>query len=200
MATTLQDLITEAALYVKAELVTTGSPAAYDTDSAAIVQRLISGINDAKNIIATSKFPMYDTDSIALDADSSFTPDDTTETFYKLVSVKYNDEEIGFTYNDGVITCDTDPSVTVSVTYQYIPADMTDLKNLGDSSDSTYVFPDQVDYRILCYKAAQVYYEINGGSSALNKASTWERKWKDALKRTFCTEDIRKIRDTYDWG
>jgi hypothetical protein len=190
MATPLQTLINEAALYIKAELTTTGTPAVYDTDSAVIVNRLISGINDAKRIIASIKYPLYVTEDITLDENSSFTTADTTNVFYDLVSVTYDGEEINTALRDSVIVCDAPASATVSVKYQYIPAD----------TDDAYCFPDVVDYRILCYRAAQTYYEINGGSSALRKAEVWGRKFNDALRVRIVKEDTEEVIDYYGFG
>jgi hypothetical protein len=201
MATPLQTLINEAALYIKAELTTTGTPAVYDTDSAVIVNRLISGINDAKRIIASIKYPLYVTEDITLDENSSFTTADTTNVFYDLVSVTYDGEEINTALRDSVIVCDAPASATVSVKYQYIPADMLKLKNLVNAdTDDAYCFPDVVDYRILCYRAAQTYYEINGGSSALRKAEVWGRKFNDALRVRIVKEDTEEVIDYYGFG
>jgi hypothetical protein len=199
--TTLQNLIDEAARYVKADLVTTGSPAVYDTDSAEIVQRLISGINDAKNTIARRHYPLYATENITLDADACFLPADTTNLFYKLISVEYEDAAVNTWFKNGVIFTDAPASEEVSVQYQYIPSDMLKLANLVDTDeDDEYPFPDSVDYRILCYRAAQFYYEINGGTSARQKAQVWERKYFEALNKLRTTEDNDAVNDYYEFG
>lgn len=301
---TLQTLITEAARYVKADLVTSGTPAVYDTDSAEIVQRLISGINEAKNEIAKKHYPLYKTEGIVLGADASFKTTSLSENFYRLINVMHGGYEVDTKYLGGSYYCDVDITethadddlivtetamqaaaytvaaqpekecllsftvttvstadtlgtitvvgklddvvVTESITpisgitvystntydeitsltgvswviggdtadnikvgvaytyctYSYIPDDMTHLKNLVSSdTDDSYPFPDVVDYRILCYKAAQMYYEINGGTSARQKAQVWEKKYKDALKNKLTTDGIvTSIKDVYEYS
>lgn len=199
MATTLQTLVDEAALYVKAELATTGTPAVYDADSAVIVNRLISGINDAKNIIARRKYRLYHTEDIELDTDGCFAPADLTYMLYRISKITYNDYEIDYLFEDGTINCDAPASATVSVKYAYIPDDMLKLKKLVSAdTDAAYVFPDIVDYRILCYRAAQLYYEIQGSTSNRQKANLWEEKFEKALSQIRVNiESNGQVRDVY---
>jgi hypothetical protein len=188
------------AMYVKADLTTTGTPAVYDTDSAVIVNKLISGINDAKNIIARRKYRLYYTEDIALDTDACFEPADLTYMLYKISSISYNGAEIDYLYEDGTISCDAPASETVSVKYAYIPDDMLKLKNLVSAdTDAAYVFPDIVDYRILCYRAAQLYYEIQGSASNRQKAKTWESKFSESLNSIPTkVESTQQVKDVYN--
>ena len=182
MATTLQTLITESADYIKADV---------DDDDFSIVEiRLISALNEAKNVIARKYYPLYFTENITLDTYSSFAVTATTKTFFKLVSVKYNGAVVETEQHASTVYCNTPASVSVSVKYQYIPDDMS-------ATTDAYPFPTIVDYRILCYRAAQTYYEIKGTSSSLEKASLWKSKWKEALKGVLVTDDNDTIKDVY---
>ena len=182
MATTLQTLITESADYIKADV---------DDDDFSIVEaRLISALNEAKNVIARKYYPMYHTEDITLDAYSSFALSATSETFFRLVEVKQGTNIVETSQYASTVYCNTNPSTVVSVKYQYIPEDMADVTDV-------YPFPAIVDYRILCYRAAQTYYEIKGTSSSLEKASLWKSKWKEALKGVLVTDDNDTIKDVY---
>ncbi len=182
MATTLQTLITQTVDYVKVDI--------DDDEYSTIESRIISALNEAKNIIARKYYPLYFTENIALDAYSSFLITTTSKTFFKLVEVKYGGAVVDTEQHASTVYCNTPASVSVSVKYQYIPVDMT-------ATTDVYSFPDIVDYRILCYRAAQTYYEIKGTSSSVEKASLWKSKWKEALRSTLVTDDNGTVKDVY---
>lgn len=183
MAITLQTLVDEAASYIKADLVTSGTPAVYDEDSNAIVDRLTSALNEAKNIIAKQRFPMTYSEDVALDADSCFDPADLTNLFYRLNKITAGDAEIDAVLTAGVYECSASAGSTVTVEYQYIPADMLTLVKLGDDEDAAYSFPERISYRALCYFAAGRYYEIRGGKSDQRKSQIWMVRWNEALRK-----------------
>lgn len=185
MATTLQTLIDQTADYVKVDLDD-------DDDSAVIESRIISALNEAKNTIARKYYPMYYTEDITLDADASFAVTDTTKEFYRLVSVEYNDALVQTEQYASTVYCDCAESVDVSVKYQYIPDDMAAVSDV-------YPFPDVVDYRILCYRAAQTYYEIKGTTTSRQKAALWEKKWKEAIKTRFETDSSTSVKNVYNF-
>lgn len=182
MATTLQTLIDQTAEYIKVDLA--------DDDDSVIENQIISALNEAKNTVARKHYPLYYTENITLDAYSSFAVTDTTNTFYCVESVIYNGEEVDTEQHASTVYCDAPASEDVSVKYQYIPTDMT-------ATTDSYPFPDVVDYRILCYRAAQTYYEIKGTSSSMEKAKTWKAKWKEALNGVLATDDTGEIKDVY---
>lgn len=182
MATTLQTLIDQTAEYIKVDLA--------DDDDSVIENQIISALNEAKNTVVRKYYPLYYTENITLDAYSSFAVTSTTKTFYRLESVTYGGAEVDTEQHASTVYCDAPASVSVSVKYQYIPADM------DDATDS-YPFPDIVDYRILCYRAAQTYYEIKGTSSSLQKANIWEARYKEAVRSKLTTDDNREIKDVY---
>ena len=171
MSVTLQTLVDEAADYVKVDLEMEGE--VYDEDSQAIVDRLSSAINEAKNIVA-KKIRLTTSEDIALDEDSCFDVDDLTYTFWKLVTVKYSDTYVYTQEQNGVIWCDAPELGTVTVEYEYIPADMSALT-------SAYPFADSVSWRLLCYYAAAQYFLIKGTSSSFDKYRLWNNKWEDGL-------------------
>ena len=182
MATTLQTLITQTADYIKADV--------DDDDFSTVETRIISAINEAKNMIARKYYPLYFTENITLDAYSSFAVSTTTKTFFRLVSVTYSGAEVDTEQHASTVYCNAPASVSVAVKYQYLPEDM-------DALTDAYPFPAVVDFRILCYRAAQTYYEIKGTSSSLQKASMWESKWREALKGRLETNDNDTIKDVY---
>ena len=177
-------MITEAADYIKADV---------DDDDFSIVEtRLISALNEAKNTIARKYYPLYHTENITLDTYSSFAISATTKTFFRLISVTCGGAEVDTEQHASTVYCNTPASVSVSVKYQYIPDDM-------DDSTDAYPFPAVVDYRILCYRAAQTYYEIKGTSSSIEKAALWKSKWREALRSTLVTDDNSEIKDVYNY-
>jgi len=186
MPTTLRTLIDQSADYIKVDL-------ADDEDSATIETRLISALNEAKNVIAMRFYPLYFTENVTLDVYSSFAVSATTKTFYRLVEVKNGNAIVSTEQHASTVYCDVPASTVVSVKYQYIPVDMA-------IETDAYPFPAIVDYRILCYRAAQAYYEIKGTSSSLQKASLWESKWRDALKNVLSTDDTGTVKDVYNFN
>lgn len=182
MATTLQTLIDQSADYIKADV--------DDDDFSIIETRLISALNEAKNAIARKNYPLYFTENIMLDAYSSFAISAFTKTYFRIVEAKYSGALIDTEQHASTVYCEAPASVSVSVKYQYIPDDMA-------LTTDAYPFPAIVDYRILCYRAAQTYYEIKGTSSSLQKASLWESKYKQALKSVLPTDDNDVIKDVY---
>lgn len=193
MAITLQNMVDETADYVKAELTTTGTPAVYDEDSQVIVDRIISGLNEAKDIVAKRKYHMTYVEDVTLDADSMFSPSDLTYSFYRVVAVRYNDSEVSVLYTQGKIECDAPAASTVSVEYWYIPAALTELTD-------EYPFPDAVSWRALCYYATARFYQIRGGSSTAKreqKWTVWLQMWNDALNdmddRKTSTRQVRNV-------
>lgn len=183
MSTTLQTLIDQTADYIKVDL-------GDDEDSASIESRIMSALNEAKNMIARKFYPLYFTENITLDTYSAFAVTATTKTFLKLVGVTYSGAEVSTEQHASTVYCEAPASVSVAVKYQYIPEDMTTVTD-------AYPFPAVVDYRILCYRAAQTYYEIKGTSSSVEKASLWKSKWKEALRTTLVTDDNSEIKDVY---
>jgi len=182
MATTLQTLIDQSADYIKADV--------DDDDFSVIEARLISALNEAKNVIARKYYPLYHTENIALDTYSSFAVTGTTKTYFRVVEVKYDGAVVDTEQHASTVYCNAPKSVSVSVKYQYIPEDM-------DAYTDVYPFPDVVDYRILCYRAAEMYYDIKGTSSSLAKASLWKSKWKEALRDRLQTDDNDTVKDVY---
>ena len=164
-----------------------------DEDSGVIESRIISALNEAKNTIARRFYPLYFTETIALDTSASFAVTATTKTFFRLVSVTYDGALVSTEQHASTVYCEAPKSVSVSVKYQYIPEDM-------DSTTDAYPLPDVVDFRILCYRAAQTYYEIKGTSSSVQKASLWESKWREALKGVLPTDDNSVIKDVYNFN
>ena len=182
MATTLQTLITQTVDYVKVDI--------DDDEYSTIESRIISALNEAKNIIARKYYPLYFTENVMLDTYSSFAISATTKTFFKLVSVTYGGAEVNTEQHASTVYCEAPASVSVAVKYQYIPDDM-------EATTDAYPFPAIIDYRILCYRAAQTYYEIKGTSSSVEKAALWKSKWKEALRSTLVTNDNDTIKDVY---
>lgn len=188
MSVTLQNLIDETADYVKVDL-------SDDEDSAAIESRITSALNEAKNIVA-KKIRLTTSEDISLDENSCFDTDtDLTYTFWKLVTVKYEDSYVYFQEQDGDIWCDAPAFGTVAVEYEYIPADLT-------LAADTYPLPAAVSWRVLCYYAAARYYEIKGTSSSLNKANMWRGRFNDELEalRGGSKKARRKVKATYNYG
>jgi len=192
MSVTLQTLVDESADYVKVELELDGE--VYDEDSQAIVDRLSSAINEAKNLVA-KKIRLTTSEDIALDEDSCFDVDELTNTFWKLVTVKYSDAYVYFQEQDGVIWCDAPELGTVTVEYEYIPADMSALT-------SEYPFSDSVSWRLLCYYAAAQYFLVKGTSSSFDKYRLWNSKWEDGLNglRAGSKMAHRRVKATYSPG
>lgn len=184
MATTLQTMIDQTADYIKIDL-------ADDEDSAIIETRIISALNEAKNVIARKYYPLYHTENITLDAYSSFALSATSETFFRLVEVKQGTNIVETNQYASTVYCNASPSSVVAVKYQYIPEDMTAVTD-------AYPFPAIVDYRILCYRAAQTYYEIKGTTSSVEKAALWKSKWKEALRGVIVTDGNGTIKDVYN--
>ena len=182
MATTLQTLIDQTAEYIKVDLA--------DDDDSVIENQIISALNEAKNTVARKYYPLYYTENITLDAYSSFAVTDTTNTFYCVESVTYNGEEVDAEQHASTVYCDAPASVAVSVKYRGIPADM-------EATTDAYPFPDIVDYRILCYRAAKTYYEIKGTSSSLQKANIWEARYNEAVRGKLTADDNSEIKDVY---
>ena len=83
MAITLQTLITEAADYVKGDVV--------DDDFSVVEARLNSALNEAKNIIA-QRIRLVTSENITLDTNSCFDVESLTKSFWGLVSVKSLDD------------------------------------------------------------------------------------------------------------
>ena len=183
MATTLQTMITEAADYIKADV---------DDDDFSIVEaRLISALNEAKNIIA-QRIRLVTSESVTLDSNSCFDVADLSKPFWGLVSVKDN---CSTQEQNGLIWCAASPLETVTVEYEYIPADMT-------ATTDSFPFPASVSYRILCYYAAARYYEIKGTTTSLNKYRYWLNAWNDGLNALKGGSKMarRRVKATYNYG
>ena len=164
---TLEQLITESADYVKADLTET------DDDTTATKSRLTSALNEAKTLTA-KKLNIKTSEDIALDEDSCFEITDLTKTFWKLVTVTYSDCDVQ-TQIGTEVWCDAPALGTVTVEYAYIPADMTLVTDTLD-------LPESVSWRLLCYYAAAQYYRIRGTAASLAKANVWMSQWEDGLR------------------
>ncbi len=165
MAITLQTLITEAADYIKADV---------DDDDFSIVEaRLISALNEAKNIIA-QRTRLTTSENITLDDNSCFDVADLTKTFWGLVGVTVDGGKISTQEQNGLIWCGASPLETVTVEYEYIPADMV-------ATTDAYPLPAYVSYRLLCYFAAARYYEIKGTATSLNKYRFWQNEFENGV-------------------
>ena len=185
MSTTLQTLITEAADYIKADT--------DDDDFSAVETRLISAINEAKNIIA-QRIRLTASEDVTLDDNSCFDVDDLTKTFWGLVTVKDGDSLIGTQEQNGLIWCNASPLETVTVEYEYIPADMT-------ATTDAYPLPDWVSWRILCYYAAARYYEIKATTTSLNKYRYWTNEFETGVNNLKGGSKMarRRIKATYNY-
>ena len=182
MAITLQTMITEAADYIKA---------AVDDDHFSIVEeRLISALNEAKNIIA-QRIRLVTSESVTLDSNSCFDVADLSKPFWGLVSVNDN---VSTQEQNGLIWCNASPLETVTVEYEYIPADMT-------ATTDSFPFPASVSYRLLCYYAAARYYEIKGTTTSLNKYRYWLNEWNDGLNALKGGSKMarRRVKATYNF-
>ena len=162
MAITLQTLITESADYVKADV---------DDDDFSIVEtRLISALNEAKNIIA-QRIRLVTSENITLDTNSCFDVADLTKAFWGLVRVN---ENVSTQEQNGLIWCNASPLELIKVEYEYIPMDMV-------ATTDAYPLPDSVPYRLLCYFAAARYYEIKGTATSLNKYRFWQNEFENGV-------------------
>ena len=187
MSVTLQTLVDESADYVKVDT--------EDDDFSVVQTRLVSAINEAKNIIA-KKIRLTTSEDIALDENSCFDTDtDLTYTFWKLVTAKYDDSYVYTQERNGVIWCDAPAYGTVTVEYEYVPADMTAVTD-------AYPLPDSVSWRLLCYYATMRYYQIKGTSTSLNKAHVWQGHWEDGLNALSggSKRARRRVKATYNYG
>lgn len=186
MATTLQTMITESADYIKADV---------DDDDFSIVEtRLISALNEAKNIIA-QRIRLTTSENITLDENSCFDVTDLTKSFWGLVTVKKDDCLVGTSEQNGLIWCNASPLEPVTVEYEYIPADMV-------ATTDAYPFPSSVSWRLLCYYAAARYYEIKGTSTSLNKRGLWQSEFERGVNLLKGGSKMarRKIKATYNYG
>ena len=187
MAITLQTLITEAADYIKADI---------DDDDFSIVEtRLISALNEAKNIIA-QRTRLTTSENVTLDDNACFDVNDLAKTFWGLVTVKSaSDCLIGTSEQNGLIWCNASPLETVTVEYEYIPADMVEATD-------AYPLPASVSYRLLCYFAAARYYEIKGTATSLNKYRFWQNEFENGVNalRGGGKMARRRIKATYIIG
>ena len=186
MATTLQTLITEAADYIKADV--------DDDDFSVVETRLISALNEAKNIIA-QRTRLTTSENVTLDDNSCFDVADLTKTFWGLVTVKKDDCLVDTSEQNGLIWCNASPLETVTIEYEFIPTDMDDVTD-------TYPFPESVSWRLLCYYAAARYYEIKGTTTSLNKRGIWQSEFErgvNALKGG-SKMSHRRIKATYNLG
>ena len=166
MATTLQTLITEAADYIKADV--------DDDDFSVVETRLISALNEAKNIIA-QRIRLTTSENVTLDDNSCFDVADLTKTFWGLVTVKSVDGCLISTQEqNGLIWCNASPLETVTVEYEEIPSDMT-------ATTDAYPLPDSVSWRLLCYYAAARYYMVKGTATSLNKYRFWQNEFENGV-------------------
>ena len=188
MAITLQTLINEAADYIKADV--------DDDDFSEVVQpRLISAINEAKNIIA-QRIRLTTSENVTLDVNSCFDTETLTKPFWGLVGVKtLNGGIVSTSEQNGLIWCNASPLETVSIEYEYIPADM-------DDSADAYPFPESVSWRLLCYYAAARYYEIKGTTTSLNKRGIWQSEFERGVNALKGGSKMahRRIKATYNLG
>lgn len=187
MAVTLQTLINESADYIKVDLT--------DADDATVIEnRITSALNEAKNLVA-HRMRLTTSESVTLDANACFNTASLTKTFWGLVTVQCNDGYIYVEERNGLVWCNTAPSSTVTVEYQYIPADMT-------AKTDVYPLPASVSWRLLCYYAAARYYEIKGTTSAFNKYRYWMNEWEDGLNslKGGSKKARRRVKATYNYG
>ena len=184
MAITLQTLITEAADYIKADV--------DDDDFSVVEARLTSALNEAKNIIA-QRIRLTTSESVTLDENACFDVDDLTKEFWGLVTVTANSSHVGTSEQNGLIWCSASPLETVTVEYEYIPADMSATVN--------YPFPTRVSYRILCYYAAARYYEIKGTATSLAKYRFWQNEFENGLNllKGGSKQARRRVNATYNY-
>ncbi len=183
MAITLQTLITESADYIKADV--------DDDDFSVVEARLTSAINEAKNIIA-QRIRLTTSENVTLDANSCFDVADLSKPFWGLVSVNSN---VCTSEQNGLIHCAAAPLETVSVEYEYIPADMA-------LATDVYPFPVAVSWRLLCYFAAARYYEIKGTTTSLNKYRYWQNEFESGLNALKGGSKMarRRIKAVYNYG
>ena len=186
MAITLQTLITEAADYIKADV--------DDDDFSVVETRLISALNEAKNIIA-QRTRLTTSENVTLDDNSCFDVADLTKTFWGLVGVTVDGGKISTQEQNGLIWCGASPLETVTVEYEEIPADMT-------ATTDAYPLPDSVSWRLLCYYAAARYYEIKGTTTSLNKYRLWQNEWELGLNNLKGGSKMarRRVKAVYNFG
>ena len=183
MAITLQTLITEAADYIKADV---------DDDDFSIVEaRLISALNEAKNIIA-QRTRLTTSENVTLDDNSCFDVADLTKAFWGLVRVN---ENVSTQEQNGLMWCNASPLETVEVEYEYIPADMV-------ATTDAYPFPSSVSWRLLCYYAAARYYMVKGTATSLNKYRFWQNEFESGVNALKGGSKMarRRIKATYVIG
>lgn len=180
---TLQTLITEAADYIKADV--------DDDDFSVVEARLTSAINEAKNIIA-QRVRLTTSENVILDANACFNVTALTKTFWGLVSVNKN---VITQEQNGLIWCDASPLATVTVEYEYIPADMENVTDV-------YPLPASISWRLLCCYAAVQYYIIKGTATSLNKSGYWLNKWTAGLNslKGGSKKAHRRVNATYNYG
>ncbi len=179
-------MITEAADYIKADV---------DDDDFSIVEaRLISALNEAKNIIA-QRTRLVTSENITLDDNSCFDVADLTKTFWGLVGVTVDGGRISTQEQNGLIWCNASPLELIKVEYEYIPADMV-------ATTDAYPLPDSVSYRLLCYFAAARYYEIKGTATSLNLYCYWQNEFENGVisLRGGAKMARRRIKVTYAIG
>ena len=186
MSVTLKTLIDETSDYVKVDL--------DDDDGTTTQARIISALNEAKNIVA-KRIRLTASENITLDEDSCFDVADLTSTFWKLVTAKYSDAYVYTQEQNGVIWCDAPAYGTVTVEYQYIPDDMALVTD-------AYPFNDSVSWRLLCYYAAAQYFLVKGTSSSFDKYRLWNNKWEDGVEALRAGSKMahRKVKATYSPG
>jgi hypothetical protein len=138
---------------------------------------------------------MTTSEDIALDEDCCFDVEDLTNSFWKLVNVKYNDCYVYTQEQNGVIWCDAPAYGTVTVEYQYIPDDMDDVAD-------AYPFDDSVSWRLLCY-----YPQPNTSLSKAHRPRSinnrlWNNKWEDGVEALRAGSKMahRKVKATYSPG
>lgn len=186
MAITLQTLINEAADYVKADL-------ADDDDSPVIEARLISALNEAKNLLA-QRLRLTMSENIALDDNACFDVAALSMPFWGLVRVLSGGGVVNTQEQNGLIWCSASPLETVDVEYEYLPEDMKTPSDI-------YPFPEAVSWRLLCYYAAARFYEIKGTATSLNKYRYWKGEWEDGISGTRSGKmSRRRIKGIYSYG
>ena len=186
---TLDELIIETANNVGEEISKTEG--VYAGDSLIIVNKIITGLNDAKNRMA-ERIGYYETETVTL-VSAEFDKADLTNTIKNIVTIESDDYPVIYVENgDGTVKIMGGDDEDVDVTYSYLLPDMV----IGTL---TGVCP--VDNALdLTYYAAYKYFLQDGGESATRKAANWLALWKESLNKIRkSAAQPQQIVDVYGW-
>lgn len=189
---TLNDVLQECARNTYNTKVIVRGQSGYTGKGLEYVNRLLSGINYAKNMICRQRWAPPYRETVTLDAYSVFNTADLTHNCLRIREIAFNEYALPFDMDDMddvMVSMGAIPNSAVEVTYEYLPPDLT----LADL-DVNLPFPDRVvDGKVLAQYADYQFLTEEGTDYDSARAGYWLGLFNDSFSAIIGQHKQRRV-------